>query len=248
MSESVIELIGLTKKYGQSAVVDNLNLEIHKGEVFGFLGPNGAGKSTTILMMLGLTEPTSGIVKVGGINATQHPIEVKRRVGYLPEDVGFYEQMTGVENLCYTAQLNGIPKTKALEKATNLMEKVGLTGQLKKKTGKYSKGMRQRLGLADVLIKEPEIIILDEPTSGIDPAGINEFIDLIRHLSKEKGLTVLFSSHHLNQVQQVCDRVSLFNKGKILAIVDLKAEEIKEQKLEDIYNHYFEKGVSYEQG
>ncbi len=248
MNEPVIELIGLTKKYGRSTVVDNLNLQIHKGEVFGFLGPNGAGKSTTILMMLGLTEPTSGIVKVSEINATRYPIEVKRKVGYLPEDVGFYEQMTGIENLCYTAQLNGIPKAKALENAVSLMEKVGLAEQLKKKTGKYSKGMRQRLGLADVLIKEPEIIILDEPTSGIDPAGINEFINLIRHLSKEKGLTVLFSSHHLSQVQQVCDRASLLHKGKILAVVDLKAEEVKGQNIEDIYNHYFEKGVSYEQG
>lgn len=246
MRDPVIELIGLSKKYGRSMVVDNLDLEIHKGEVFGFLGPNGAGKSTTILMLLGLTEPTLGTVKVCGINATRQPIEVKKKVGYLPEDVGFYEQMTGIENLCYTAQLNGVPKSQAREKAIDLMNKIGLSEQLEMKTSKYSKGMRQRLGLADVLIKEPEIIILDEPTSGIDPAGINEFIELIRHLSKENGLTVLFSSHHLDQVQQVCDRVSLFDKGKILAVVNLKSEEVKGQNLETIYNHYFEKGTSYE--
>lgn len=246
MSQAVIELTGLTKRYGQSTVVDNLNLQIHKGEVFGFLGPNGAGKSTTILMMLGLTEPTSGTVNVCGINATRHPIEVKQKVGYLPEDVGFYEQMNGIENLCYTAQLNGVPKSEAKEKAIRLMEKVGLSEELKKKTGKYSKGMRQRLGLADVLIKQPEVIILDEPTSGIDPAGIHDFIELIRYLSKENGLTVLFSSHHLSQVEQVCDRVGLFNGGKLLTIVDLEVEKKKGQSLEEIYNHYIEGGVSYE--
>lgn len=248
MGEPVVELIGLTKKYGRSVVVDNLNLEIHKGEVFGFLGPNGAGKSTTILMLLGLTEPTSGIVSVCGIDATRQPIEVKRKVGYLPEDVGFYEQMTGVENLCYTAQLNGVSKIDAKNQAIYLMDKVGLSEHLEMKTGKYSKGMRQRLGLADVLIKKPEIIVLDEPTSGIDPAGINEFIELIRHLSKENGLTVLFSSHHLNQVEQVCGRVSLFDRGKIVAVVNLKSAEMKGQSLEAIYNHYFEKGGEYEQG
>lgn len=246
MDRPIIELAGLTKKYGKFTAVDNLNLSIRKGEVFGFLGPNGAGKSTTILMMLGLTEPTSGMVNVCGINATTQPIEVKRKVGYLPEDVGFYEHMTGVENLCYTAQLNGIPKSEAKEKAIRLMERVGLSEQLNKKTGKYSKGMRQRLGLADVLIKAPEVIILDEPTSGIDPAGVREFIGLIRHLSKEDGLTVLFSSHHLDQVQQVCDRVGLFSAGKLLTVADLNSEQMREQSLDDLYNHYFEGGTSHE--
>lgn len=246
MDRPIIELSGLTKKYGKFAAVDNLNLSIQKGEVFGFLGPNGAGKSTTILMMLGLTEPTSGTVNVCGINATTQPIEVKRRVGYLPEDVGFYEQMTGVENLCYTAQINGVPGPEAKERAVQLMDRVGLSEQLKKKTGKYSKGMRQRLGLADVLIKAPEVIILDEPTSGIDPAGVREFIGLIRHLSKEDGLTVLFSSHHLDQVQQVCDRVGLFSAGKLLTVADLNSEQMKEQSLDDLYNHYFEGGTSHE--
>lgn len=134
------------------------------------LGPNGAGKSTTILMMLGLTEPTSGNVSICGIDATHNPIEVKRRIGYLPEDVGFYDDMTGVENLMYTAALNGIARDEAHSRAVRLMERVGLGEQMEKKAGKYSRGMRQRLGLADVLIKQPQIVILDEPTSGIDPA------------------------------------------------------------------------------
>ena len=207
MGQPVIELTGLTKKYGGFTAVNDLNLTINKKDIFGLLGPNGAGKSTTILMMLGLTEPTSGSVKVCGVDSTTHPIEVKRIVGYLPEDVGFYDDMTGIENLVYTAQLNGIPKKDAKEKAVQLLERVGLMNEGNKKAGKYSRGMRQRLGLADVLIKDPEVIILDEPTSGIDPAGVREFMDLIHQLSHEEGLTVLFSSHHLDQVQQVCSAV-----------------------------------------
>lgn len=240
MGEQVIVLTELTKQYGKFTAVDHIRLSIRKGEIFGLLGPNGAGKSTTILMMLGLTEPTSGIVEICGINSTTHPIEVKRKIGYLPEDVGFYDDMTGLENLMYTARLNGIPDKEAKVKALELMKRVGLEDQLKKKTGKYSRGMRQRLGLADVLIKNPEIIILDEPTSGIDPAGVQEFIELIRWLSKEEGLTVLFSSHHLDQAQKVCDRVGLFSNGKILALIDMAELKEKKQELIDIYNHYFE--------
>lgn len=242
MGEQVIVLTELTKQYGKFTAVDHIRLSIRKGEIFGLLGPNGAGKSTTILMMLGLTEPTSGIVEICGINSTTHPIEVKRKIGYLPEDVVFYDDMTGLENLMYTARLNGIPDKEAKVKALELMKRVGLEDQLKKKTGKYSRGMRQRLGLADVLIKNPEIIILDEPTSGIDPAGVQEFIELIRWLSKEEGLTVLFSSHHLDQAQKVCDRVGLFSNGKILALIDMAELKEKKQELSDIYNHYFEEG------
>ena len=242
MCQYVIELTGLTKKYGDFTAVNDLNLQIRKGEIFGLLGPNGAGKSTTILMMLGLTEPTTGSVKVCDIDSTTHPIEVKRKVGYLPEDVGFYEDMTGIENLVYTAALNGIRRKEAREKAERLLDRIGLVKEADKKAGKYSKGMRQRLGLADVLIKSPEVIILDEPTSGIDPAGVQEFIELIRWLSKEKGLTVLFSSHHLDQVQKVCDRVGLFSNGKILALIDMTELKDKKQELSDIYNHYFEEG------
>lgn len=223
MADSIIELTGLTKRYGTQTVVDNLNLSIRKGEVFGLLGPNGAGKSTTILMMMGLTDPDSGSVRVCGIDSTGNPIDVKKRVGYLPEDVGFYDDYTGLDNLIYTARLNGIPADEAGDKAALLLRRVGLTEHAGKKTGKYSRGMRQRLGLADVLIKNPEVIILDEPTLGIDPTGVREFLDLIVQLSKEEGITVLFSSHHLYQVQQVCDRVGLFVNGKLLAVGDINA-------------------------
>lgn len=244
MKKPIIEITGLTKKYGKFTAVDNLDLVIRKGEIFGLLGPNGAGKSTTILMILGLTEPTSGSVTVCGTNATTHPIEVKKKIGYLPEDVGFYEDMTGVENLCYTAGLNGIPQKEAKERAVYLLQRVGLGDQLKKKAGKYSKGMRQRLGLADVLIKNPEIVILDEPTSGIDPSGVKEFMELILQLSREHGLTVLFSSHHLHQVQQVCDRVGFFGGGKLLGEIELTEAYREKNALDSIYNHYYEKGDS----
>ena len=245
MCKQVIELRDLTKKYGHFTAVNCLNLTVCKGEIFGLLGPNGAGKSTTILMMLGLTDPTSGTVQVCGINSTTHPIEVRRKVGYLPEDVGFYDDMTGPENLVYTALLNNIPEKEAREKAGELMERVGLSGENNKKVGKYSRGMRQRLGLADVLIKKPEAIILDEPTSGIDPAGVQEFIHLIRKLRSEEGLTVLFSSHHLDQVQQICDRVGLFGQGHLLTEIELKELSGEEHGLEHTYNRYFG-GGSYE--
>lgn len=221
MAVPIIELVDLTKKYGTFTAVDQLNLTIQKGEIFGLLGPNGAGKSTAILMMLGLTEPVSGSVKVCGIDSTNNPIGVKRKVGYLPEDVGFYDDRTGLENLMYTARLNRISDSVARQKAQQLLLRVGLADVFNKKVGKYSRGMRQRLGLADVLIKNPEIIILDEPTSGIDPKGVREFLELIAELRKEEGLTVLFSSHNLHQVQQACDRVGIFVNGKLLAEGDI---------------------------
>jgi len=223
MTEPIIELVELTKRYGEQTAVDRLTLRINRGEIFGLLGPNGAGKSTTILMMLGLTEPTSGTATVCGVNSTRQPLLVKRKVGYLPDDVGFYEDMTGLENLLFTARLNGLSRREAVARAESLLERVGLREAAGKKAGKYSRGMRQRLGLADVLIKNPEVIVLDEPTLGLDPEGVREFLQLIWQLSREQGITVLLSSHHLHQVQQVCDRVGLFVGGRLLAEGDVNS-------------------------
>ncbi|MBP1931683.1 ABC transporter ATP-binding protein [Ammoniphilus resinae] len=223
MLDPIIELQDLTKKYDQFIAVNRLSLSIQKGEVFGLLGPNGAGKSTTILMMLGLSEPTSGSVRVCGINSTREPILVKQKVGYLPDDVGFYEDLTGYENLIYTAELNRLSKEEAIRRAKELLARVGLSDAADKKAGAYSRGMRQRLGLADVLIKQPEVIILDEPTLGIDPAGVKELLQLIQRLSRDEGITVLLSSHHLHQVQQICDRVGIFVQGRLLAVGDVSA-------------------------
>ena len=228
MENNIIEISSLTKKYNSFTAVDNLDLNIKRGEVFGLLGPNGAGKSTTILMLMGLTEPDSGTINVLGIDPVRYPVEVKKIVGYLPEDVGFYDNLTGLENLIYTSMLNRLTKSEAHARALEMLGKVGLIDEMEKKAGKYSRGMRQRLGLADAMIKKPRIIIMDEPTLGIDPAGIREFLDLIVRLSREEGLTVIFSSHHLHHVQQVCDRVGIFVKGKLLALgnIDQLAQQL----------------------
>ncbi|WP_421616940.1 ABC transporter ATP-binding protein [Brevibacillus sp. TJ4] len=251
MSEPIIQLVDLTKQYGEQTAVDRLNLSIYPGEVYGLLGPNGAGKSTTILMMLGLAEPTSGTVTVCGANSTRDPIQVKRKVGYMPDDVGFYEDMTGLENLLYTGRLNGLSRQEAMDRAKRLLERVGLSDAAEKKAGTYSRGMRQRLGLGEVLIKQPEVIILDEPTLGIDPEGVREFLQLIQQLSRDEGITVLLSSHHLHQVQQICDRVGLFVAGRLLAegdihslsqqlfqeeaiVIEVEAEPVTEQLMESL--------------
>lgn len=221
MNDVIIALEGVTKCYGTLKAVDDLHLHIHKGEIFGLLGPNGAGKTTTILMMLGLTEPTAGSVQVCGYNATMQPIPVKNKVGYMPDSVGFYDGMTALENLVYIGRLNGVPESEVQSRAREVMEQVGLGADMHKKTATYSRGMKQRLGLADVLIKQPEVIILDEPTLGIDPTGIRDFLQLIKQLSIQQGLTVLLSSHHLHHVQQVCDRVGIFVNGRMLAEGDI---------------------------
>lgn len=217
MKDPIIQLTGLTKQYGSVKAVDDLNLAIDKGEIFGLLGPNGAGKTTSILMMLGLTEPTSGTAFVCGHNATSNPIEVKKKVGYMPDSVGFYDNMTALENLVYIGRLNGVSENELKTRSAEVLEIVGLKADMHKKTAAFSRGMKQRLGLADVLIKNPEVIILDEPTLGIDPVGVRDFLALIKRLSRQQGLTVLLSSHHLHHVQQVCDRVGIFVKGKLLA-------------------------------
>jgi len=217
MAESIIEINNLVKDYGDTRAVDHLQMNIEKGEIFGLLGPNGAGKTTIILSLLGLTEPTSGRVFVKGFDATSEPIKVKKITGYLPDEVGFSANSTALESLIYTAMLNEIPREKAEKSAHQWLETVGLKESKSQKTKTFSKGMIQRLGLAEVLVKNPEIIVLDEPTIGIDPKGINEFLELIRRLSKENRLTVLLSSHLLHQVQKICDRVGILVDGNLRA-------------------------------
>jgi len=245
MKDPMICITGLSKRYGNFTAVNGLDLTIYRGEVFGLLGPNGAGKSTTILLLLGLTEASAGKVSVCGYDPRVQPIEVKKRVGYLPDDVGFYDSRSGLENLLFTARLNRIPKDEARRRARQLLDQVGLGADGDRKAGTYSRGMRQRLGLADVLIKTPSIIILDEPTLGIDPQGVREFLDLIIRLSKEQDITVLLSSHHLHQVQQVCDRVGLFVGGKLIAEGDIDALSAKLFASEPFV---VETGIAYSDG
>jgi ABC-2 type transport system ATP-binding protein len=214
MGNTVIQTRDLTKKYKDFTAVDCLNLEVQDGEVFGLLGPNGAGKTTTILMLLGLTEPTSGTVRVLGLDPARQPLSVKSRVGYMPDQVGFYDELNAYENLVYIARLNGIPSRQIDARVKDVIARVGLEKSSSKNVGTFSRGMRQRLGLADVLIKEPGLIIMDEPTSGMDPEASHEFLEMIGGL-KEEGITMLISSHLLYQVQAVCDRVGLFNQGRM---------------------------------
>jgi ABC-2 type transport system ATP-binding protein len=188
-----------------------------RGEIFGLLGPNGAGKTTTILMMLGLTEVTSGTVRVQGHDPQREPLQVKRIVGYMPDTVGFYDHMTAMDNLRYTAALIGIPVADRTRRIASALEHVGLSDVANKRVGAYSRGMRQRLGLAEILMKDVSIAILDEPTSGLDPQATVELLEIIRGL-KRQGVAVLLSSHLLERVQSVCDRVALFNSGRIALI------------------------------
>ena len=213
----VVETKNLSKHYNGVKAVDNLNLQINEGEIYGFLGPNGAGKTTTILMLLGLTEPTSGEVRVFGYDSTREPLKVKRITGYLPENVGFYEDLTARENLRYIARLNRIPDKESKRKIEEVLSKVGLLEVADREVSKFSRGMKQRLGIADVLIKDPKFVILDEPTAGIDPEGAHQILEFIAKMSREQGITILISSHLLHQVQRICDRVGIISKGKLVA-------------------------------
>ena len=232
--QTIIETVGLTKRYGAKIAVNKLNLRINQGEVFGLLGPNGAGKTTTILMLLGLTEPTSGKALINGMDCTRNPISIKRVVGYLPDNVGFYPDMTGRQNLRFTGRLNGLDEKEIEERIERLLDRVGMTEAGDQKTGTYSKGMKQRLGIADVLMKDPQIIIMDEPTLGIDPEGMRVLLKLMRELAKEDGRTLLISSHQLYQIQQVCDRVGIFVNGDLIACG--KIEDLGKQVQKE--NHY----------
>ena len=225
----VVETVGLTKTYDDTVAVDKLNLRIEEGDIFGFLGPNGAGKTTTILMLLGLTEPTSGSAWVSGFNATREPLKVKTIAGYVPERVGFYEGLTAAYNLAYTARLNGFSDELAAKKVGEALEIVGLTTRADDVVGEFSRGMKQRLAIADILVKMPRIAILDEPTAGIDPEGINQMLDMIAQIARERKMTIIMSSHQLNQIQRICNRVGIMVNGRLA--VDGLLSELSQEAL-----------------
>jgi ABC-2 type transport system ATP-binding protein len=215
MGETMIEAIGLTKLYGAVKAVDNINFQIHRGEVVGFLGPNGAGKTTTMKMITCFVAPTAGTVKVNGADVFEDSLGVRRSLGYLPESTPLYVEMTVAEYLQFVAEmrhLRGETGTKQMRKA---VEETGLGDVLHKEIRALSKGYRQRVGLAQALVHEPPILILDEPMSGLDPNQAVEIRDLIRHLGKER--TVILSTHNLAEVQVACSRVLIIAKGKLVA-------------------------------
>ncbi len=237
MDELVIETQGLAKHYGEVVAVEDLNLRVRRQEVFGLLGPNGSGKTTTILMLLGLTEPTAGWVRVLGLDPARQPLSVKARVGYMPDEVGFYEELTARENLAYIARLNGFSGRTAHERIESALARVGLLEVADRPVGTFSHGMKRRLGVADVLIKQPQLVIMDEPTQGLDPEAAREFLRIIRSL-KDEGITVVLSSHLLHQVQAVCDRVGLFHKGRM--VLEGTVAELAQKVLGSAYHIHLE--------
>ncbi len=237
MQEAILETHDLIKRYGDFVAVDTLNLMVRQGEVFGLLGPNGSGKTTTILMLLGLTEPTSGTVQVLGLDPVRQPLSVKARVGYLPDQIGFYDDLTARENLAYIASLNGLRRAEATRRIGAVLEQMGLGEVGDKRVGTFSRGMRQRLGVAEVLLKQPQIVIMDEPTLGLDPEAAREFLAMIQRL-KADGITIMLSSHLLHQVQEVCDRVGLFHRGRM--VLEGTVEELARQVLGGAYRIHLE--------
>src|SRR5437867_944990 len=213
-ADNVIEAQGLTKRYNGVAVVKGISFAVARGEIFGLLGPNGAGKTTTILMLLGLSDISDGQARVLGYDPEREPLAVKRRVGYLPDQVGFYDNLPASDNLRYTARLMGIERNAREEEIASSLDHVGLGDVADRPVDTFSRGMRQRLGLAEILMKDAQIAVLDEPTSGLDPQATAELLQIIRNL-KNRNVSVLLSSHLLDRVQSICDRVALFNQGNI---------------------------------
>jgi ABC-2 type transport system ATP-binding protein len=246
-TKPVIETQDLTKMYNGQAAVDRLSFKVQEGEIFGFLGPNGAGKTTTLLMLLGLTEPTGGTARVLNLDPTRDPIKVKSKIGYLQENMGFYGDLNARQMLQFIAELNGFSGNHATERIDGALETVGLLTEASKKIAFYSRGMRQRLGIAELLIKDSKVAFLDEPTLGLDPDATNRMIELIQSLCRDKNITVLLSSHLLHQVQKICHRIGIMIKGRMVAQgpMDQLAKEKfgvgkEANSLEEIYMKYFQ--------
>lgn len=217
-NETVVHVSHLTKQYRKGVrAVDDISFNLQGGEIFGLLGPNGSGKTTTILMLLGLLDSTEGKVTILGHDPFRTPLAVKRQVGYMPDTIGFYEYMTAYENLEYTARFLGLDAEQRKQRITDSLAKMRLTDRMFDKVRTYSHGMKRRLGLAELLVKQPKIAILDEPTQGLDPQSIAEFLSLIVSLRESEDMTFLISSHQLDEVQSVCDRVGLFSHGKLIS-------------------------------
>jgi len=210
-----ISIENLVKKYGGQRAVDRISFEVKTGEIVGFLGPNGAGKTTTMRMITGFVTPAEGTIKVGGLDIAGHMDEVKRRIGYLPENNPLYQDMPVIDYLEYVAGIQGIIRENRMARVAEMIRITGLNPEKHKKISELSKGYRQRVGLAQAMIHDPEILILDEPTSGLDPNQIVEIRKLIRELGRHK--TVILSTHILSEVEATCDRILIINRGKIVA-------------------------------
>ncbi|MFA5943509.1 MAG: ABC transporter ATP-binding protein [Candidatus Thermoplasmatota archaeon] len=216
MPTQVLEARRLLMKYGDRVAVQDLSFRLHAGEILGFLGPNGAGKTTAIRMLTTILEPTDGSFSVGDINDDE-PAKIRRRIGVLPESHGFPSHLTALEYLTYQARFFDVPRREAAEKATNLLDEVGLGSRKRSLISSFSRGMRQRLGIARALVNDPAVVFLDEPTLGLDPRGQEELMDLIRWMAREKGAGVIVCSHLLDEIEQNCDSIIILREGRVIA-------------------------------
>jgi ABC-2 type transport system ATP-binding protein len=232
----VIETQLLTKKYKDVVALDSLTLSIEKGQIFGFLGHNGAGKTTTVSILTTLIDPTSGSASICGFDIQKERFNVQKRIGYLPENVKFYDNLTAYENLEYLAKLSGIKNPE--KKINEVLAFIDFTGIENKKLGEFSKGMRQRIGIAQAILHDPEVLFLDEPTSGLDPMGIKKLREIIIKLNKEKGMTIFMNTHLLSEVAKTCTTIGVLNHGKLIYFDSLEntMKHFKnESSLEEIY-------------
>lgn len=236
MNQTLIKTRSLTKNYRDQIVLDNLDLEINKGEIFGFLGHNGAGKTTTVNILTTLLEPTSGYAEIAGYDVVKQSLEVRKRIGYLPENVEFYDNLTAQENLLYFARLSGA--SEPLKKIKKTLEFLEFSGFENKKLGEFSKGMRQRIGIAQAILHDPEILFLDEPTSGLDPMGVKTLREIILKLNRDRGITIFMNTHLLSEVAKTCTSIGVINHGRLIYHDTLENTLKKfkdESSLEDIY-------------
>lgn len=249
MNDTVIQVDNIYRRYGRHTAVEGISFDVKAGEVFGLLGPNGAGKTTTILMLLGLTETSSGTIRVLNLDPQRQPLAVKEQVGYMPDSIGFYDALSALDNLRYTAALLDIPTNERDERIYQALDRVGLKVHAKQKVQTFSHGMKRRLGLAEIIMKRARIAILDEPTSGLDPHSTDSFLALIEGLKAEQ-VSVVLSSHLLDQMQRICDRVALFHRGKLALVgsVNDLAQDVlgstENASLDHIYRTYFEQEVA----
>ncbi|MBW5448394.1 ATP-binding cassette domain-containing protein [Cohnella sp. CFH 77786] len=222
-SAPVVQLRDVTKRIGGRTIIDRISLEVYPGEVFGFLGPNGSGKTTTIRMMVGLMSMSGGDILLGGRSVKSEFSRAVSQIGAIVENPEMYKFLTGYQNLLHYARMSGVSKDRIAE----VVEIVGLNGRIHDKVKKYSLGMRQRLGVAQAVMHRPKLLVLDEPTNGLDPAGIRELRDYLRRLAREEGTAVFVSSHLLSEMELMCDRVAILQKGQIIDIRSLRPEDAR---------------------
>lgn len=234
---AAIEMAGLTKRFGDFVAVDDIGFSVEPGEIFGFLGHNGAGKTTTLRMLLGLTQPTSGTARVLGHDIVTDSLALRRACGFLPASYALPPDMTARQFLVYVGAMFGMDLTTAGKRAEELLLRFGLTRFAERKLRGYSTGMAQKIGMAQALVNDPKVLFLDEPTSGLDPIGRHELLMLLRELSAEKGVTVLFSSHILSDIETLCERVAVMHHGRLAAYGDIAELRARHgaSSMEDLY-------------